>query len=138
MSHFLTIPINEHGIILEQRFKAELRSAATDPFGFTEVFLHSHGWWSTAPGASAEYNIFSLGLAKALQGMVCASPTQWPKIGAAFAPLALPLNGPSRLCENPDSVTGLPEASAFFTLQQHADSVGRHAGQSLLARFFGQ
>jgi hypothetical protein len=30
MSHFLTIPINENGIILDQRFKDELQTAATD------------------------------------------------------------------------------------------------------------
>ena len=35
MSHFLTIPINENGIILDQRFKEELQMAATDPFGFS-------------------------------------------------------------------------------------------------------
>ena len=34
MSHFLTIPINENGIILDQRFKDELQTAATDPFAF--------------------------------------------------------------------------------------------------------
>ena len=93
MSHFLTIPINENGIILDERFKEELQTAATDPFAFTDVFLYSHGWWNTASSASAEYNIFSLGFARALQGLVCASPAQWPKIGAAFQPLALAEDG---------------------------------------------
>ena len=122
MSHFLTIPINENGIILDQRFKEELQTAATDPFGFTDVFLYSHGWWTTASSASAEYNIFSLGFAKALQGLGCASPAQWPKIGAAFAPLALALQWPSMLAESQDPVA------------QRADSVGRHAGYCLLRR----
>jgi hypothetical protein len=134
MSHFLTIPINENGIILDQRFKEELQTAATDPFGFTDVFLYSHGWWNTASSASAEYNIFSLGFAKALQGLVCASPAQWPKIGAAFAPLALAIHWPSMRCESQDPVAHFPEATSYFTLQQRADSVGRHAGYSLLRR----
>jgi hypothetical protein len=132
MSHFLTIPINENGIILDQRFKDELQTAATDPFAFTDVFLYSHGWWNTASSASAEYNIFSLGFAKALQGLVCASPAQWPKIGAAFSPLALAIHWPSMLSENQDSVVNFLEATSFFTMQQRADSVGRHAGYSLL------
>jgi hypothetical protein len=132
MSHFLTIPINENGIILDQRFKEELQTAATDPFGFTDVFLYSHGWWNTASSASAEYNIFSLGFAKALQGLVCSSPAQWPKIGAAFSPLALAIHWPSMLSENQDSVANFLEATSFFTMQQRADSVGRHAGYSLL------
>jgi hypothetical protein len=132
MSHFLTIPINENGIILDERFKDELQTAATDPFGFTDVFLYSHGWWNTASSAAAEYNIFSLGFAKALQGLVCASPAQWPKIGAAFSPLALAIHWPSMLPESQDSVANFLEATSFFTMQQRADSVGRHAGYSLL------
>jgi hypothetical protein len=132
MSHFLTIPINENGIILDQRFKEELQAAATDPFGFTDVFLYSHGWWNTASSASAEYNIFSLGFAKALQGLVCSSPAQWPKIGAAFQPLALAIHWPSKLSQDQSSVANFLEATSFFTMQQRADSVGRHAGYSLL------
>jgi hypothetical protein len=132
MSHFLTIPINENGIILDERFKDELQTAATDPFGFTDVFLYSHGWWNTTSSAAAEYNIFSLGFAKALQGLVCSSPAQWPKIGAAFSPLALAIHWPSMLSANQDSVANFLEATSFFTMQQRADSVGRHAGYSLL------
>ncbi|MFL6603137.1 MAG: hypothetical protein ACJ8R9_17655 [Steroidobacteraceae bacterium] len=132
MSHFLTIPINENGIILDERFKDELQTAATDPFAFTDIFLYSHGWWNTASSASAEYNIFSLGFAKALQGLVCSSPAHWPKIGAAFQPLALAIHWPSMLSANQDSVVNFLEATSFFTMQQRADSVGRHAGYSLL------
>lgn len=132
MSHFLTIPINENGIILDQRFKDELQTAATDPFGFTDVFLYSHGGWNTNISASAEYNIFSLGFAKALQGLVCASPAQWPKIGAAFSPLALAIHWPSMLSENQEAAVDFPAATSFFTMQQRADSVGRQAGYSLL------
>lgn len=132
MSHFLTVPTNENGIILDERFRDELQTAATDPFGFTDVFLYSHGWWNTSSSASAEYNIFSLGFAKALQGLVCASPAQWPKISAAFSPLALAIHWPSMLSENQDSVANFLEGTSFFTMQQRADSVGRHAGYSLL------
>ena len=32
----------------------------------------------------------ALGVARALQGLVCASPAQWPRIRAAFAPVTLP------------------------------------------------
>ncbi|MBV8804409.1 MAG: DUF726 domain-containing protein [Sinobacteraceae bacterium] len=132
MSHFLTVPINENGIILDERFKEELQTAATDPFAFTDVFLYSHGWWNTASSASAQYNIFSLGFAKALQGLVCSSPAQWPKIGAAFQPLELAIHWPSMLSKDQESVVNFLEATSFFTMQQRADSVGRHAGYSLL------
>lgn len=132
MSLFLTIPINENGIILDQRFAAELQAAATDPFGFTDIFLYSHGWWSTTSNASAEYNLFSLGFAKALQGLVCASPAQWPKIGAAFQPLALAVHRHSKQRDERSPVAPPFEATSFLTMQQRADSTGRHAGYSLL------
>ena len=44
----------------------------------SDVFLYS------------DCNPLSLGVARALQGLVCASPAQWRRISAAFAPLALP------------------------------------------------
>src|SRR3569833_357554 len=38
----------------------------------------------------SDCNPLSLGVARALQGLVCASPARWPRIRAAFVPLALP------------------------------------------------
>jgi hypothetical protein len=130
MNHFLTTPINENRILCDQRLKDELQTAATEPCA--DVFLYSHSWWNTAANASAEYNVFSLSFARALQGRVCASPAQWPKIRAAFSPLALATHWPSMMSEDQDAVADLLEPTSFFTLQQRADSVGRHAGYSLL------
>lgn len=121
MSHFLTIPINEHGVILDPRFDEQPPTAGAAPFGPKDVFLYSQGSRQTATEARVEHNALSLGLAKALQGLVCASPAQWPKIGAAFTPLALPIHWPSTLPDEP-------------ALRQRADSVGRQAGYELLRR----
>lgn len=44
-----------------------------------DVFLYCHSSKSV-----------SLEVARALQGLVCASPAQWPRIHAAFAPVSLP------------------------------------------------
>lgn len=68
-----------------------MRHSATIP----DVFLYCHSSQS-----------LSLGVARALQGLVCASPAQWPRINAAFAPVTLPA--------------------------QWADLGGRQAGLSLL------
>ena len=65
-----------------------------------DVFLYCHSW------PSPQAKSLSLGVARALQGWVCASPAQWPRINAAFAPVALPV--------------------------QWADTDGRQAGLSLL------
>jgi hypothetical protein len=132
MNHFLTVPMDENGIILNQRFKDDLQATAGERFAFTDVFVYSHDWWNAASSASAEYNVFSLGIAKALQGLVCASPGQWPKIRAAFSPLALATHWPSMMSEDQESVAKVLEATSFFAIQRRADSVGRHAGYSLL------
>ncbi len=44
-----------------------------------DVFLYCHS-----------SKTVSLEVARALQGLVCASPAQWPRIHAAFAPVTLP------------------------------------------------
>jgi hypothetical protein len=58
-----------------------MRHSTTIP----DVFLYCHTW------PSPEAKSLSLGVARALQGWVCASPAQWPRINAAFAPVALPV-----------------------------------------------
>lgn len=132
MSHFLTIPINENGIIIDENIDTELQTAAAAPFAFTDVFIYSHGWWNTASSAVSEYNIFSLGFAKTFQGLVASNPASCPKLSGPFSPLALGIHWPSMLSEEQNSVANFLEATSFFTMQQRADSVGRHAGYSLL------
>lgn len=132
MSHFLTVPINENGIIIDQNIDVELQTAAAAPFAFTDVFIYSHGWWNTASSAVSEYNIFSIGFAKTFQGMIASSPDTCPKLCGPFSPLALGIHWPSMLSENQSSVENFLEATSFFTMEQRADSVGRHAGYALL------
>jgi hypothetical protein len=132
MAHFLTVPINENGIIIDENIEDELNTAAAAPFAFTDVFIYSHGWWTTASSAVSEYNVFSIGFAKTFQGMVASEPATFPKLGGAFSPLAVGIHWPSMLSDDQRSVANFLEATSFFTMQQRADSVGRHAGYALL------
>jgi hypothetical protein len=132
MSHFLAVPINENGIITDQNIDVELQTVAAAPFAFTDAFIYSHGWWNTASSAVSEYNVFSIGFAKTFQGMVASDPAKCPKLCGTFSPLALGIHWPSMLSEDQDSVENFLEATSFFTMQQRADSVGRHAGYALL------
>jgi hypothetical protein len=132
VSHFLTVPINENGIIVDQHIDSELQTAAAAPFAFTDVFIYSHGWWNTASSAAAEYNTFSLGFAKTLQQLASITPTPCTKFTSTFSPLALAIHWPSMMSENQNSVVNFLEATSFFTMQQRADTVGRHAGYSLM------
>lgn len=132
MSHFLTVPVNANGVITDQNIDTELTIAATAPFTFTDAFIYSHGWWNTASNAAAEYNVFSLGFARKLQTLLAATGAQFPTFGTQFSPLALGVHWPSMISEDQDSVANFLEATSFFTMEQRADSVGRHAGYALL------
>jgi Alpha/beta hydrolase of unknown function (DUF900) len=132
MSHFLTIPINENGVIADSNLSLEISTAASAPFAFTDVFIYSHGWWNTASSAAAEYNIFSIGFSKIMQNLARQRPAICPRFAAPFSPLALAVHWPSMLSEDQDSVKNFLEATSFFTMQQRADSVGQHGGYSIL------
>jgi hypothetical protein len=132
MSHFLTVPINENGIIVDENIDVEIQTAAIPPFKFTDVFIYSHGWWNTATQAVAEYNVFSIGFSKVFQTFVAVSPSPLRRINAAFSALAMGLHWPSMISENQNSVANFLEATSFFTMEHRADNVGENAGYSLL------
>ncbi len=62
MSLFLTLPISGQGTITDVDTARALPSVMGDPFGFTDVFLYSHGWWTSAESAMIDYNAFSVGV----------------------------------------------------------------------------
>ncbi len=132
MDHFLTIPINENGLITDPRMDAELQDAAALPFSFTDVFIYSHGWWSTAEDAAGEYNAFSLGVAASVAGAAAAGGGSAANLPAA---LAMGIHWPSMLSEDQNSVANFFEAASFYSMQMRADDVGEHGGYALLRMF---
>ncbi len=65
MSHFITVPINENGIVYDTGMNQVVQEAmSVDPFGFNDVFLYSHGWGTDADAALDEYT---------------SSPSIWPR-----------------------------------------------------------
>lgn len=132
MSFFLSVPINENGMIVDPNIGTELRTAATAPFAFTDVFIYSHGWWTTASSAASEYNIFSIGCARTFQVLVAQDPERYRMLCGAFSPLNIAIHWPSMIAETQNSVANFLEATSFFTMQHRADIVGRYAGHSLL------
>jgi hypothetical protein len=44
MSHFLLVPVNENGVIVDPNITTILQDAMTAPFAFSDVFIYSHGW----------------------------------------------------------------------------------------------
>jgi hypothetical protein len=45
MPHYITVPINENGVITDEHIQQELNVVCTHRFGITDVFLYAHRWW---------------------------------------------------------------------------------------------
>ena len=132
MAHFLTVPINENGIITDKNIDEEIRRAAVAPFAFTDVFLYSHGWWTNATASMADYNDFSIGFARTLESLIQQNPNPLPNILPGFSALSIGVHWPSMLSEDDNSVVNFAEAASFFTMEYRADDVGETAGYGLL------
>ena len=46
MPHYITVPLNENGVITDDHIQDELKAACAQRFGIADVFLYSHGWWT--------------------------------------------------------------------------------------------
>jgi hypothetical protein len=132
MAHFLTVPINENGIITDKNIDTEIQRAAVAPFAFTDVFLYSHGWWTSAVASMADYNDFSIGFARMLESLIGQVPNPLPNIAPGFSALSIGMHWPSMLSEDSSSVVNFVEATSFFTMEFRADDVGQTAGYALL------
>jgi len=132
MAHFLTVPINENGIITDGHIDDEIKYAAVSPFAFTDVFFYSHGWWTSAVASMADYNNFSIGFARTLHNLILRSPGAIPKILPSFSALSMGLHWPSMLSEDSHSIVNFVEAASFFTMGYRADDVGQTAGYALI------
>src|SRR6185312_7803345 len=62
-SNYLMIPISGQGIIVDPGTKDIMQKAMVPPFGYTDLLLYSHGWWTSAETAMIDYNRFLMGLA---------------------------------------------------------------------------
>lgn len=127
MSHFLLLPTNENGLILDPDAKNELLLLANTPFDFDDFFIYSHGWWTDATRAMADYNRFSVEFAKTLRGILG---------GAGRPALGTGIHWPSMLSEDSGNVTNYLEALSFYTMEKRADAIGEHGGFMLLRTLF--
>src|SRR5438105_15885809 len=68
--HFIMVPLTGQGAYTDPSIAQSLGDAMRSPFGFTDIYVYSHGWWTTALVAMNDYSRFSIGLA----GILLASP----------------------------------------------------------------
>jgi hypothetical protein len=130
MSHFITVPINENGIVFDSDMNAVVAEAiAENPFGFEDVYLYSHGWSTDAYRALDEYNRFSVDLAKQI---LLATPAPSPLVNPPRASLGIGIHWPSEITEDPSSDLNALQLFTFYTMEHRADAVGKNAIYSML------
>ena len=130
MSHFLTVPINENGVILDDKINSILSQAMNRPFDFSDVFIYSHGWWTNATRAMEDYNRFSIEFARMVGTLASNAPPVLSNLPASS--LGIGIHWPSMLSEDENSIANFGQALSFYTMEKRADTVGEHGVYSVL------
>src|SRR5437773_10930702 len=130
MSHFITVPINENGVILDDKINSTLSQAMNQPFDFSDVFLYSHGWWTSATRAMEDYNRFSIEFVRMVRTLALNAPPVLPNLPPSS--LGIGIHWPSMLSEDASSIANFVEALSFYTMEKRADTVGQHGVYSIL------
>jgi len=130
MSHFITVPINENGVILDDKINSILSQAMNRPFDFSDVFIYSHGWWTNATRAMEDYNRFSIEFARMVGTLALNAPPALPSLPASS--LGIGIHWPSMLSEDENSIANFGQALSFYTMEKRADTVGQHGVYSIL------
>ena len=131
MSHHITIPINENGVIFDSDMDSVVQEAiAVQPFGFQDVYVYSHGWSTDANRALDEYNRFSVDLAKQLLVLGSSQPSVFtrPPRGS----LGVGIHWPSEITEDSNSPLNVLQLFTFYTMEHRADAVGKNAVYTML------
>lgn len=122
---FFLIPTNENGIVIDPYAATNLRLAAKAET-IEDVFIYSHGWWTSALDAMISYNRFGAGLISTIE-----QP-------GGKSSLAIGIHWPSTLSENARDWINLAEGASFYTMEKRADEVGAGAGAALLRMVLAQ
>src|ERR1700746_2536109 len=98
MSHYVTIPIKANGAIDPDEQIEDIISKSVSPvFNPTDVFIYSHGWWTTTDAALKQYNVATTDLIYFLR-------SQGHQLtNANTAPLLIGIHWPSIVDDDPSS-----------------------------------
>jgi hypothetical protein len=125
-SNYLMIPVSGNGIIVDPGTKDIIQKAMVPPFGYSDVLLYSHGWWTTAQTAMVDYNRFLMGFSPIAVTADTAAGVQSRVL------LGLGVHWPSMLSEDANTPLTVLQPFTYFNRARMADAVGEHGGYSLL------
>jgi hypothetical protein len=127
MSHYVTIPIDPNGVIdPDEQIDDIINTSMSDVFGTTDVFIYSHGWWTTADSALKQYNIATTDFISMLhrRATILAQP--------ALVPFLIGIHWPSTWDDDPAAFQNKFEATSFYAMQKRADDIGEEGLYAIL------
>jgi hypothetical protein len=127
MDHFINIPIDSTGLLPDQRLAGIVSEAMRMPFEFTDVFVYSHGWWTSAIDAMADYSRFSIEFLKTTCSMSPSLIAAAPK-----SSFGVGIHWPSLLSENNHEIINLFEPLTFYQMEKRSDVIGQNGLYALL------
>lgn len=127
MDHFVNIPVDHTGLIPDPRMAQIVGEAMTAPFAFTDVFLYSHGWWTSPTDAMTDYSRFSVEFMRTISII---EPQVIPL--APKSSFAIGVYWPSTLSADPHEFINLFEPLTFYQMEKRSDDVGQNAVFALL------
>jgi len=127
MSHYITIPIDANGVIdPDEQIDDIIPKAMSAAFGTQDVFLYSHGWWTSADAALKEYNVATTDFIFSIKGNA-AKLTKPPQ-----NPFLIGIHWPSMLDDDPNALLDKAEVLSFYTMEKRADDIGEEGVYAIL------
>jgi hypothetical protein len=121
--HFVMVPLTAQGAYTDPSIGQSLSAAMSSPFAFTDIFLYSHGWWTTADLAMNDYSRFSIGLAGVILSTVAAEQ---------LSALGIGIHWPAMISEQANSLANIFQPLSFYNRAMMADDVGEEGGYATL------
>ena len=131
MSHYITVPIGANGVIdPDEGIQDIVSQAMSAAFGTTDVFIYSHGWWTTADAALKNYNVATTGF------IYFTRNKGYPKTEPPMFPFLIGIHWPSMANDDPTGVANLLEPLTFYTMEKRADDIGQEGLYAILRLIF--
>lgn len=121
MSRQILTPIGPAGAILDPDIGQTLPALAGATFGFTDVLIFSHGWYTSMETAVGQYAAFATGTAEAFIAT-----------GNRLNALEIGVHWPAVTSEDSNVIEAVTQPFSYFSRALMANAVGKHGVYSLI------
>src|ERR1700722_11444106 len=136
MSHYFTIPITTDGLIADLNVSGNFFKALNSPVAVSDVFIYSHGWWTSATRALANYNQFTIEFSAFVSLIAARGSPVLTKLPAS--PLGIAVRWPSMIEDDESALVNKLEPFSFYAMGQRANKVGENSVYSILRLIISQ